>query len=114
MNRKWYPNNDRRAMRRLGELSLNENLTNVDFNVVIGKYTRLNPVETGAIMNATRLEDLNVCRANNYNVLEHQSPLLGCGEYDALQCDFNDYIIMDTNKTDNNKTEKCNVNEVSR
>jgi hypothetical protein len=39
-NWKYYGDQDRRVMRRLGGLSLQENFTNTDLNGIIGKYTR--------------------------------------------------------------------------
>jgi hypothetical protein len=109
--RKWYGSKDRRSMRPLRgancfQSSLQRNFANVDFNDIIGRYTDRSPVEIGAVLNATSLKDLAVCRANNYNVFESESPLRGCREYNEFQCDLNDYIIM-------NGTERCSVNAVS-
>jgi hypothetical protein len=87
-------------------LSLHEDFTDTDFNEILGKYTTFNPMETGAVLDATSFEDLTVCRANNYNAVEFESPLLNCSKYDEFQCDLNDYIVMDDD-------EKCSIGEVS-
>lgn len=106
-NRKWYGDSDR-LMRKLKDsasdvrLSLDGNFTGTDFNEILRMHTVLNPIETGAVLDATSFEDITSCRANNYNAIESESPLLECGDYNEFQCDLNDYMIM-------NDDQKCNI-----
>jgi hypothetical protein len=84
---------------------IDDDLYGTDFNDVLNQYTALEPNSTGAVINASNVEDLAVCRASNYNVTEHETPSLGCGEYLKYDCESNDYIIMQSNDT--NATEVC-------
>ena len=76
------------------------NLFGTLFNKILGDYTYLNPISTGAILDATSLEAMAECRANNYNATEYGTPTLECGEYNETSCEQNDYIIVVTNETD--------------
>jgi hypothetical protein len=72
--------------------------TGTDFNVLLGQYTSLEPIETGAVLDATNLEDVTECRTNNYSVETKKSATLWCKERDEKSCDENDFIIE--NRTD--------------
>lgn len=80
--------------------SIEEDLLDTNFKDVLGKYTDLAPVETGALLDATSLDDLTICRANNYNVAENDEPILTCEEYEEADCKTNDYLIIDANATE--------------
>jgi hypothetical protein len=84
---------------------IDDDLYGTDFNDVLNQYTALNTNSTGAVLNATNVEDLAVCRASNYNVTEYETPSLGCGKYLEYDCEANDYIIVQSNDT--NATEVC-------
>lgn len=105
----------KRIRRRLGrhrnwfraqERSLiDQDLYDTDFNLILGEYTELKPNSTGAVLNATNVDDLAICRASNYNVTEYETPTLGCGEYLKFDCEANDYIVVQSNDT--NATNVC-------
>jgi hypothetical protein len=111
-SRNECPKDRRRGMRKLSNeetqdlrsLQLIEQgiFTGTDFNDALGQYTSLEPVETGAVLDATNLEDVTVCRTNNYNVEKRSTYILYCKEYDEKSCDHNDYIIEKTNDSDAN------------
>jgi hypothetical protein len=84
---------------------IDDDLYGTDFNDILNQYTTLQPNSTGAVLNATNVEDLAVCRASNYNVTEYETPSLDCGEYVKYDCEANDYIIVQSNDT--NATEVC-------
>ncbi|KAL3772931.1 hypothetical protein ACHAWO_001130 [Cyclotella atomus] len=84
---------------------IDDDLYGTDFNDILNQYTTLQPNSTGAVLNATNVEDLAVCRASNYNVTEYETPSLDCGEYVKFDCEANDYIIVQSNDT--NATEVC-------
>lgn len=84
---------------------IDDDLYGTDFNDALKQYTALDPNSTGAVLNATNVEDLAVCRASNYNVTEYETPSLGCREYLKYDCEANDYIIVQSNDT--NATEVC-------
>lgn len=83
-----------------GRFLIEGDLLGTNFNDVLGEYTDLAPVETGAVLDATSLEDLAVCRANNYNIVENDEPLLTCEEYEEAGCETNDYLIIEANETE--------------
>ena len=75
-------------------------LFGTDFNKIIKKYTVLDPISTGAVLDATSLEEMAKCRASNYNATEYESPTLECDDYNQSSCEENDYLIVVTNETD--------------
>lgn len=76
------------------------------FNEVLGKYAVLDPIDTGAVLDATSLEDLVECRASSYNATEYDTPTLKCEAFANSSCDDNDYIDVESNETDNNVTQE--------
>lgn len=89
-------------------MTIKEDLYDTDFNGVIGEYTVLDTVETGAIADATSLDHLAICRASNYNFTEYWSPTLTCEEYEEYECQDNDYL-----DNDSDDIEICLPDEVS-
>jgi hypothetical protein len=87
---------------------IQEDLYGIEFNVALTQYTNnLQPNTTGAVLveNTTNIEDLAVCRANNYNATEYGTPSLECGQYANNTCEANDYIIVESNETSTNITD---------
>jgi hypothetical protein len=70
-----------------------------DFNDVLGEYTNLDPISTGAVLGASNLEHVAECRAGNYYAVDHNSPTLTCDDYDSFMCDANDYMVKNDNQT---------------
>jgi hypothetical protein len=68
--------------------------TGTNFTVVLGQYTSLEPIETGAVLDATGLKDVTECRTNNYNVKRNESATLSCKKWEEKSCDDNDYIYI--------------------
>ena len=67
--------------------------TETDFNEILKNYAVLQTVETGAVLDATKLNDVTECRANNYSVQEHGSATLTCEKWNKKSCDDrNDYL----------------------
>jgi hypothetical protein len=81
---------------------IEEDLFGTDFNDILVRYTDLDPIESGAVLDATSVEDVAVCRGNNYNATENGSPTLTCGEYKEAECKINDYYVV--NDTKSNET----------
>ena len=79
---------------------IEEDLNGIKFQQALAQYTRLEPNETGAVLNATNLEDLATCRANNFNAVVDDNPTLECEEYANRTCDVNDFITVDSNETE--------------
>ena len=79
---------------------IDNDLYGTDYNKILEKYTVLDPISTGAVLDATSLEEMAECRASNYNTTEYGTPSLECGEYNLSSCEENDYIIVETNETD--------------
>lgn len=87
---------------------IQEDLYGIEFNVALTQYTNnLQPNTTGAVLveNTTNIEDLAVCRANNYNATEYGTPSLECAQYANNTCEANDYIIVESNETSTNITD---------
>ncbi|KAL3804268.1 hypothetical protein ACHAWO_012447, partial [Cyclotella atomus] len=70
-----------------------------DFNDVLGEYTTLDPLSTGAVLGPSNLEHDAECRANSYYAIDHNSPTLICEDYESNRCDANDYMIKKENET---------------
>ncbi|KAL3788465.1 hypothetical protein HJC23_011417, partial [Cyclotella cryptica] len=70
-----------------------------DYNDVLGDYTHLDPIETVAIVDATSLGDVAVCRANGYSATKYETPLMTCDDYTAYDCHINDFVVDMTNET---------------
>jgi hypothetical protein len=75
---------------------IEENLLGTNFNDIIREYTDMAPIESGAVLDATSLEDLTICRANAYNIFENDEPVLTCEEYEEANCETNDYLTVET------------------
>ena len=79
---------------------IEKDLLGTDFNDALNDYTDLKPVVSGAVLDATGLEELALCRANNYNIEENDEPIITCEEYEESDCEINDYLIVEGNETE--------------
>jgi hypothetical protein len=70
-----------------------------DFNDVLGEYTTLDPLSTGAVLGPSNLEHVAECRANSYYAIDHNSPTLTCEGYERNRCHANDYMVKKENET---------------
>lgn len=70
---------------------IGDDLTDIDFNDALEKYTILEPITSGAVIDATNLTDVAICRANSYNSQTYNHEVLTEKEYDKASCDDNDY-----------------------
>ena len=89
---------------------IDEDLNGIEFNQALAQYTSLEPNETGAVLNATNLEDLATCRANSFNAEREDNPTLECGEYANRTCDVNDFIAVDLNETETFQSSSTEAN----
>jgi hypothetical protein len=84
--------------------------TGIDFNAALKKYTVLEPITTGAVVDATSLADVSDCRANSYNRKKRDFNTLSSEEYQAAECDDNDYYDPEKTKikeTSQHAMKKC-------
>jgi hypothetical protein len=95
----------RRTRRRLEhqinrELKLIEgNLTGTELLDAIKKYTDLDAVSTGAILDATNLTSIAICTASRHNYTEYYGGYyIKCEDYDNAQCEINDYLMVQANR----------------
>jgi hypothetical protein len=109
MTRAIYPStNNLRSLQSVPHQNiLVGDLYGTDFNEVLEEHTDLDPISTGAIVDATSLEDVAECRASNYNATEYDTPTLECGEYNESSCADNDYVVVESNTTEANGTGYC-------
>lgn len=94
------PKNKRRVRRQMSVVgraltdeSLHaENWTDIDLNSILVNYTGLDPIATGAVLDATDLESLAICSASHYNYTEYGGRYyITCEDYENATCHVNDY-----------------------
>jgi hypothetical protein len=75
----------------------NYDFAGMEFNDVLWQYTKLEPITTGALVDATNLEDVAVCGANSYSFNTDGIFIFNCTFFNSKSCldncyyDQNDY-----------------------
>jgi hypothetical protein len=70
-----------------------------DFSVALADYTGLEPLETGALMSRSVLDEKGIaaCGAISYSTsVYQQTPSRNCTKYENLHCGVNHYTVKET------------------
>ncbi|KAL3772691.1 hypothetical protein ACHAWO_003363 [Cyclotella atomus] len=92
------PKKKKEGMLQIDRSSIGDDWTSIDFNEALDQYTVLEPVTSGAVVDATKLSDLSKCRANSYNWEVRNYTTLSQSEYEVAKCDDNDYYDPEKTK----------------
>jgi len=94
--------------RRHLEDSIEQDLWGLDFLDVVRNYTRYDPTDVFALLNATDTTDVAVCGANRYvEFAEIQDPYFSCDVYESNDCSNNEDVVLENADGDDDPNSVC-------